>query len=286
MRSRKIAAIGVAAIVATAVLTSTASASESDGSPGPSARLIGGEPAPASVKFVGAFLFDAEHEGLRDALTCGSVVVGRQWILSAAQCVVDLGIPGEIPVKDKRFHVRVGLDRTVGGATANVDGLFINPHWTGEVKPPRKVGDVVMIHVDRPLKAPIVRMAWWSPAPGSVQRTYSWGATVPTAHPDRDKLPTKLQQLDLTVLPKSECTDAGISDGEYCTNHKNNTGAAIGPAYGDAGGPAIFYDWHGRPWVTGIDSRGGSPVPGQSNTAFTDVSAYRDWAEGVMDDRS
>ncbi|MYW91812.1 trypsin-like serine protease [Amycolatopsis rubida] len=285
MRSRKFASAGAVALAASAVLTSAASASavEADAGPVASARLIGGVPAPASVTFVGALMFDAEREGVHDALTCGSVVVGRQWLLSAAQCVADLGVPGEFPAKDKKFHVRVGsLDRTAGGSTANVDGIYLNPHWTGEVNPPRKAGDAVMLHVDRPLDVPVVRMAWWTPPPGSVQRTYSWGATVPAAQPDRDKLPTMLQQLDLTVLPKPQCADAGITNGEFCTSHKNGTG----PAYGDAGGPTIVYDRHGRPYVTGLDSRGGSPVPGQANTAFTSVAAYRDWAEDVMDDHT
>ncbi|MBB1153536.1 S1 family peptidase [Amycolatopsis dendrobii] len=258
--------------MATASMTSTASAADS------SAQLIGGQLAPASVKSVGALMFDAAPEGLRDAQTCGSVVVDDRWLLTAAQCVTDLGIPDEIPAKHKKFHVRVGLDRTQGGATGRVERIFVNPQWN----PNTPTGDLALLQVDNDLDVPAARLAWWSPRPGDVLRTYGWGATEPLSKPDRSKLPKLLHQLDLPVVPKQQCADAGISHGEFCTGHPN----AKGPAYGDAGGPAVTIDKRGRMRVVGIDSRGGSPVPGQSNTAFTDISSYRNWIEDTIAENS
>ncbi|MYW90506.1 trypsin-like serine protease [Amycolatopsis rubida] len=280
MRSRTLLAATSAALAAGAVLAAPPAAADpvGDGTPGASARLIGGQPAPASVTWTAALMYDAPSHGVYDQTTCASAVVTGRWVITAAQCVADLGIPGEIPARDKTFHVRAGLDRTAGGATANVTGTYINPHWTGEVHPPDETGDIVLLRLDKRLDVQTVPIAHASPQPGQTVTTYSWGSDEPGPRTNPDDLPRMLQQLDLTVLPKQQCADAGISRGEFCTSHAHYTG----PAYGDAGGPAIAYDRQGRPRLVGIDSRGGSSVPGESNSAFTDVRYYETWIHETM----
>ncbi|WP_406637626.1 S1 family peptidase [Amycolatopsis sp. WGS_07] len=276
VRSRKLTATSAAALVATSLFTPAAAAA-SGSSPGASPQLVGGHPAPASVTYIAAVMFDAPAHGERDATTCGSVAVLPDWLLTAAQCVTDLGLPDEIPAKDKRFHVRAGLDRTKGGTTADVSGIYVNPHWTGKINPPAETADLALLHVNRPLRVRPVPLAWTAPRAGTRLVTYGWGSKDATPHPDRHNLPTRLQELHLNVIPDAECADAGISRGEFCTGHKDDTGRNIGPGYGDAGGPAIVHDDKGRPWIVGIDSHGGSPVPGASNTAFTSTAHYIDW---------
>lgn len=169
MYSRKIAAIGAVALAASAVFPSTALAAESDGSPGASARLIGGQPAPASVTWTGVLKFDAPSHDVYDQMTCASAVIGSRWLLSAAQCVSDLGTPGEIPVADKTaWRTRVGLDRLAGGATANVTGIYKSPFFTGEVGKPggEETGDIVLMRLDRRLDVQPVPIAHRPRVPG------------------------------------------------------------------------------------------------------------------------
>lgn len=81
----------------------------------------------------------------------------------------------------------------------------------------------------------------------------------------------------MRVLPKSQCTDAGISRGEFCTPHTHYTG----PSFGDAGGPAVSYDRQGRPSLVGIDSRA-SGLPGETNTVFTEVTHFEKWIHDTI----
>ncbi|MEC3977770.1 S1 family peptidase [Amycolatopsis sp. H20-H5] len=283
-RRTRAAAMAIAATAVAALSTGTAAADPGDAQ----ADIVGGHQATGATPWAAAVTYDAPDHNVFDHLTCSGALVFSNMVVTAAPCVtdqlaaarraerpgptfLDTNSSGPIPVKDKRFTVILGKDRT-RGETATVTTIVVNPGFDwARGAPARKVEDAAVLLLDHDVAAQTLPLASRAPRPGTKLSLYGFGLTRPDAG---GQPATRLQQLETTVLPRSRCADALQSAGEFCTANPNGTD---GPGPGDSGGPAVVRE-NGVARLAGICSRAGDGAgPGQLPTVYTDGSGQREF---------
>lgn len=92
-----------------------------------------------------------------------------------------------------------------------------------------------------------------------------------------------LLKVDLNTISNQQCNDfyGNINDGQICTVYSMQVGEST--CEGDSGGP-LFHTATGTTYLVGITSFGSdrgcdADVP----SAYTRVSAFRDWIQRTMD---
>jgi hypothetical protein len=248
-------------------------------------NLVGGREATGATPWMAALLFNAPKHNRVEAFGCGGTLVFRGWVLTNAHCVTDqpqttpVSVKGAghtyksaIPTGDKEFMVRGGSkDRTAGGEIATVTEIRYPEQWNWGANPVTEPqSDIAMLRLDHDVNAQPIQIAGESAKPGDRISLFGWGADQPSGS---GTLPTRLQQLDTTVLRAAKCAPAGISPGEICTNNPYGTD---GPGGGDSGGPAIKWA-SGVPKLVGGCSRAAARYPGVAPTVYTDPTYFRNW---------
>lgn len=286
-RTRSRAAGRAATVLTVATAVASLMASEASAAPPDvTADLVGGHKATGDTSWMAAVLFNAPAYGARAEFNCGGTLVFPNVVVSAGHCFTDMpaeikaamaatdrptyfglsATAASIPTAAKQFYVNVGSkDRRGGGEYAKVIKIIVHPGWNWKRTDP--TNDIVKLILDRDVDAQPLPVATHTPDDGTPATLYGWGRTRPDG---RGALPTQLQQLETTVLDPSACADAGITEGENCTDNPNGTD---GPNYGDSGGPEVVVE-NGVERFAGVCSRG-SAGPGKSKTAYSDAASFR-----------
>lgn len=223
-------------------------------------RIIGGEPASQTYRFLGSV--QRADDG---AHLCGAVLITPLRLLTAAHCVIRL--------RQEQVRVRIGgNDRTRGGVLRGVTRLRVHDGYN----PPRGgINDVAMIKLDQPVHFEPVRMADRSPEPGTQVRVIGWGQTCVGQPGCATDLPKRIRQLDTHIAPDSRCQQPDRwyhPEVELCVE---TPGDAAGSCYGDSGGPALARLPGG--WsVLALVNRGPCAMDG---TIYADVAAQQEWIQ-------
>ncbi|MCG7523467.1 trypsin-like serine protease [Streptomyces sp. OfavH-34-F] len=174
--------------------------------------------------------------------TCSSTIIAPTWILTAKHCVSGGGL-----------SFRIGsLDQYSGGTVAN--GVQTYTHGA----------DLALVRLDRSVSATYAPLG----QPGTVRvgqgvQVYGWGATSRCGS-EINCQSRYLKVANVTVT--RGCTDA-YGGSAICATWGNGITAG-----GDSGGPMM---------AGGVQVGVASTSDRQSNTAYTNVTAYRSWIQSI-----
>lgn len=260
--------------------------------------IVGGQPAAQGKYPWQVRLYESMDD---DIGFCGGSIIAKQWVLTAAHCLVDT---------DKVVVGFGNVDRTQTTKIAS-EKVIVHPAYLQGQK-----ADLALIKLATPINdAPAVALANAGTSrsllsPGAKATVTGWGAIWDfqafnnamdvmagrrslserrLLNDEELQAPRKLHEVDIEVIDPAECKSIydslqvsafTIGDTEICA-----TGPRGGKdsCFGDSGGPLVVPSGAGGYVQVGIVSWGpqcGNPLfPG----VYTRVSSFSDWIDGTMD---
>jgi hypothetical protein len=242
------------------------------GAPRAEARIIGGvDAAPGDAPWQVALLF--ADRAPSTGQFCGGALIGPRHVLTAAHCLVDLGV-GD-------FDVAVGISSLSAIRSADrvpVVSIDTHPTYNGAVASP---GDVAVLTLARNAPGTVVGLldSAAEPSAGQAARVSGWGtrftdgAGTPT--PDR---PDALQIADVAIAagPGAACGSYGPSFDAATMLCAGVPGGGIDACSGDSGG-ALTIERGGAAVIAGVVSWGNGCARAAFPGVYARVSTYAGW---------
>jgi hypothetical protein len=246
--------------------------------------IVGGGPAdPGEYPWMVA-LVDSSTDNPLFGQFCGGSLIGPEWVLTAAHCVVSFGSVAD----PEDIDVVLGVNNLDEGPTSGSSGQRIEvaqviPHPAyNEVS---RDSDVALLHLSAPASlAPsaVGTLGVVGPgdgalvAPGTVSTVTGWGTTS-----EGGAASNKLLEVDVPIVSNATCNAPASYNGAV-TENMLCAGFAEGgkdACQGDSGGPLIVPDGEGGWLQAGVVSWGFGCARPDWYGVYSRVSQFKDWID-------
>ena len=210
------------------------------------ARIIGGSTADSSAwPWMAGLVYN--NSIARNVVFCGASLIAKEWVLTAAHCVINIGSSG-FDVIINQAHLEID---TVNGERKHVEYILFHPLYNDF----NLDNDLALLKLTSPSSNPPINVLapfTSQDHPGKSAIALGWGSTSTTSR----LYPAELQQVDLPLIDNPRCNAAmrHVTDDMLCAGDGKGERDTC---FGDSGGPLIVFDSESGTWrQAGITSWG------------------------------
>jgi len=254
---------------------------------GPSADIVHGDKSGKCKWRWQVGLRDTQDGGNTSRHFCGGTLIGSQWVLTAAHCVVSITDCNLHTLRVVAGDFNSKSDSDPHQVVKGVKQVFVHSNYNVYSEMDQ---DFALLELEEPMPiGPCIGVACLpeatddpSASTGERCNITGWG----TRRFMGSKIPAKLQEAPVTVMSNEECqakyeNASHITASMICATGLTDEGITDS-CQGDSGGPMVCKEKRGYV-LRGVTSWGEGCADGKHPGVYSRVSYQLDWIKAVMD---